>query len=165
MPNKAIHQLAFTGTREATDVVYIVRSGADYQLPLDAMIPALSNQTTVIPSADVLTLNGTPFQVVDDAPAGYVNIPVRAIVQFSGGTSDYATNTTLLIGATGQVSDTDYTLSTSIADRTNPINAINIASGTNPDGSGLSAYVQTGNPTAGDSDLTVTTWYYQQPLP
>lgn len=164
MPNKAIHQLAFTGTREATDVVYIVRSGSDFQLPLDAMIPALSSQTTVIQSADVLTLNTTPIQVVDDAPSGYVNIPVRAIVQFSGGTADYATNTQFVIGATGQVSDTDYTLATSIADRSDPISAYIAVSGTNPDGSGLSAYVTVGDPTAGDSDLTVTTWFYQQPL-
>lgn len=161
MANKAIHQLPFDNNREASDVLYIVRSGVDMQIPASAMAPALQSQTTVIPSADVLTMNDTPVQVVDAAPTGYSNIPIRGLVQFSGGTNNYATNTTMVIGSTSTVSDTDYLASTDIQDRSAPINIVVQTTGKAVIDDGLSAYVTTGNPTAGNSNLTVTVWYYQ----
>ena len=164
MPNKAIHQLTFSSTREDDDRLYVVREGVDYQIPMSALAPALLSQTTVIPAADVLTLNTTPVQVVDNAPAGFAAFPVRAVVQFSGGSVDYATNTNLLIGSTGSVSDTNSLLSGPIIDRSVIVGMYQTGSGPIADGVGLSAYVETGNPTAGNSDLTITTFYYLLPV-
>jgi hypothetical protein len=160
MPNKAIHQLAFSDTRQSDDRLYVVRQGVDYQIPASAMAPALLQQTTFIESADVLTLNDTPVQVVDPVGTGLIAYPVRAVIQFSDGTTDYATNTELVIGASASVDDTNYQLAGNIADASE---ALFMASGGVPltgDGDGLSAYVRTGNPTAGNYDLTVTVYYY-----
>lgn len=164
MPNKAIHQLTFSGTREYDDRLYVVREGVDYQIPMSALAPQLFSQTTVIPAADVLTLNSDPVQVVDNAPAGFVAFPVRAVIQFSGGSVDYATNVTLYIGSTGLVSDTNSVLVGAISDRTLTVGMYQFANGPCSPGVGLSAYVATGNPTAGNSDLTITTFYYLLPV-
>ena len=80
MPSKSIHQLTFSSTREDDDRLYVVRNGVDYQIPMSALAPQLLSQTTVIPAADVLTLNSDPVQVVDAAPAGFAAFPVRAVV-------------------------------------------------------------------------------------
>lgn len=164
MPNKAIHQLTFSPNREDDDRLYVVRSGVDYQIPMSALAPQLLSQTTVIPAADVLTLHSDPVQVVDNAPDGFVAFPVRAVVQFSGGSANYATNTLLAIGSTGDVSDSNYVLLGDIIDRTLQVGMYQFASGPCSPGVGLSAYVQTGNPTAGNSNLTITTFYYLLPV-
>jgi len=166
MPNKAINQLPFASNRRSGDVIYIVRSGADYKLDVDNMAPPILTAQVLIPSADVLTLNGTPVQIIPAADAGTVIVPMRGIIEFSGGSSDYATNTTLAIGSTTTLGDSTYTLSGSIADRTVP-NLLTVTSntlaGTVP-GDSLSARVNTGNPTTGDSDVTITVWYYILPV-
>lgn len=164
MPNKAIHQLTFSPTRQDDDRLYVVRSGVDYQIPMSSLAPELLSQTTVIPAADVLTLNSDPVQVVDNAPAGFVAFPVRAVVQFSGGSANYATNTQLVIGSTGSVSGTNYVLSSDISDRTLILGMYQLSPGPSAVGIGLSAYVTGGNPTAGNSDLTITTFYYLVPI-
>ena len=166
MPNKAIHQLTFSPTREDDDRLYVVRSGVDYQIPMSSLAPALLSQTTVIPAADVLTLNSDPVQVVDNAPAGFVAFPVRAVVQFSGGSANYATNTDLVIGSTSLVSNSVYNLSGDISDRTTPIGMAQsvVVNAKTPEGDSLSAYVRTGNPSAGNSVLTITTFYYLLPV-
>ena len=164
MPSKIIHQLTFSSTREDDDRLYVVRNWVDYQIPMSALAPALLSQTTVIPAADVLTLNSDPVQVVDAAPAGFAAFPVRAVVQFSGGSADYATNTDLVIGGTSVVSDSVFNLQGSIADRTLAIGMYQINFGPVVDGDGLAAYVRTGNPTAGNSVLTITTYYYLLPV-
>ncbi len=161
MANKSITQLPSAGARQSGDVTIIVRSGVNYQLEVDAMTPPLSSATTVLSSAQVLALNTTPVNVVPNAPAGKVNSPVRALVQFSGGTSDYATNVNLVIGSRTTVGDADYILVTTIGDRTAPIYAVNTGPGKAATGDALAAYVLTGDPTGGDSDLTITTWYQQ----
>lgn len=160
MPNKAINQLTFSSTREDDDRFYVVRNGVDYQIPASAIAPALFSQTTVIQSSEVLTLNTTPVLVVNAAPSGSVVYPVRAVVQFTDGTTNYATNTQLVIGTTTTVDDVNFQLSGDISDASN---ALFLASGGNPstaEGDSLSAYVTTGNPTAGNYDITITVYYY-----
>ena len=166
MPSKSIHQLTFSSTREDDDRLYVVRNGVDYQIPMSALAPQLLSQTTVIPAADVLTLNSDPVQVVDAAPTGFAAFPVRAVVQFSGGSADYATNTELVIGSTSLVSDSVYNLAGDISNRSTPFGMFQTLSlnAKVADGDSLSAYVRTGNPTAGNSVLTVTTFYYLLPV-
>jgi len=164
MPNKAIHQLTFSGTREDDDRLYVVRSGADYQIPMSSLAPQLLSQTTVIPAADVLTLHSDPVQVVDNAPAGFVAFPVRAVIQFGPGSTNYAVNTGMVVGSTTTVSDTNYSLFGDISDRSTAVGMYQGATNKVVGGDSLSAYVRTGNPTAGNSVLTVTTFYYLLPL-
>lgn len=166
MANKAIHQLPFASNRRSGDVIYIVRSGADYKLDVDNMAPAIQTATVTLSSAQVLALNSTPILVVPAADAGTVIVPMRGLVEFSGGSSNYATNTILTVGSTTTLADSVYTLSGSIADRTVP-NLLTVTSntlaGTVP-GDSLSVRVKTGNPTTGNSTVKVTVWYYILPV-
>lgn len=160
MPSKAIHQLAFSDTRQSDDRLYVVRQGVDYQIPASAMAPALLQQTTLIESADVLTLNTTPVQVVDPVGTGLIAYPVRAVIQFSDGTTNYATNIQMVIGATSTVDDTNFQLAANINDASAEQFMAAAGNPSTAEGDGLSAYVTTGNPTAGNYDLTVTVYYY-----
>ena len=161
MGSKAIHQLPFTADRDdLNDRFYLVRSGADRQLPGSALPPKLNVASRLITSTQVLALNSAPLEVVAAAPVGWVHIPMRGLVEFQGGSVDYATNTEISIGSTSSL---DQLLAGSIADRTDP-NALTIVSGVgglpSVAGDSLSAYVVSGDPTAGDSDILVTVWYY-----
>lgn len=161
MPNKAIHQLPFTADRDdIEDRFYVVRSGVDHSLPGYAMPPKINIASRSITSVQVLDLNSTPLEIVSNAPTGWVHIPIRGLVEFDGGSADYATNTFIAIGSTTALATM---LVGSIADRTDP-NALTVAAGNagvpSVSGDSLSVYVDVGNPTAGDSDIRVTVWYY-----
>lgn len=142
--------------------MYIVRSGVDYQITGANMPPKVYAATTLIPSASVLTLNATPVEVVSAAPVGTVIIPIRGLIQFSGGTTDYTTNTTLMLISTSTPSSAGSLLG-SIADRSAAVGMgpqATVTSGHLVPEDSLSAKVDSGNPAAGDSDLTITVWYY-----
>lgn len=161
MPNKSISQLIFTADRDdLNDRFYMVRSNADYQLPGSALPPKINIASRSITSVQVLDLNSTPLEIVSNAPTGRLHIPIRGLVEFDGGSVDYATNTSIAIGSTTALGNM---LIGSIADRTDP-NALTVAAvaGGVPSvaGDSLSVYVDGGNPTAGDSDIRVTVWYY-----
>lgn len=116
--------------------------------------------TLVIPSAQVLTLNGTPVDFDITVPTGYYVQPVSApVLKASYNSAAYATNTTLqvflasadpmfeqdVLGFTDDVFqpiETNYTASRVLA-----INQVPYVT------------VATGNPTAGDSDITITLTY------
>ena len=160
--NKAIHQLTYTQDRDdVNDRFYMVRSATDYQLPGTALPPKLNVASRLITAAQVLALYDTPLEIVPAAPTGFIHYPIRGLIQFGGGSVDYATNTQLKI-----VSTTDPLVNGLlvgyIADNTMP-NALtaNVPTGGVPSfaGDSLSVTVETGNPTAGDSDITVTVWY------
>ncbi len=160
MPNKAIHQLPFTADRDdLSDRFYIVRSNADRQLPGSALPPKLNVASRLITSTQVLDLFDTPLEIVPAAPSGFVHVPLRGLVEFQGGSVDYATNTQLGIGSTSAIAQL---LVGDISDRTYP-NALTVVSGAGGSpsiaGDSLSVFVDTGNPTAGDSDILVTVWY------
>ena len=160
MPNKAINQLANAANRTDQDWFYIVRSGADLKLQGSNMAPQLLVQKTIIESADVLTLNTTPVLVVPAAPAGYSIAPRGGIVEFSGGSTNYAANTTLML-----ISSTALGFPVRVASIVNRLipNAFITPATSTPspciEGDSLSAQVLTGDPTTGDSDLTITVWY------
>lgn len=161
MPNRAINQLTFTDQRDdLNDRFYLVRSGADRQIPGSALPPKLNVASRLITSSQVLDLFDTPLEIVPAAPAGWVHIPMRGLVEFEGGSVDYATNTSLYIGSTSAL---ETLIVGDISDRTYP-NALTIPTGgggpPSVAGDSLSVSVEVGNPTAGDSDIRVTVWYY-----
>jgi hypothetical protein len=162
MANKAIHQLPSAGPREDGDVLYIVRAGGDFQLPASGMAPAILQESTVLSSAQVLALFTTPVQVVSAAPAGMVNVPVGCIIQFSGGTTNYAGSTAIFLGGTSTLSSVNYALGGDISDRSAPY-AMGVSTSSRINtGDPLSVMVPTSNPTTGDSTLTLTTYFYQR---
>ena len=160
MPNKAIHQLTYTQDRDdVNDRFYVVRSSTDYQIPGTAFPPKLNIATRLITTAQVLALYDTPLEIVPAAPTGFIHYPIRGLIEFGGGSADYATNTALYIGSTSAMG---VQLIGSIADRTKPnlMGNVTFAAGAESmSGDSLSVAVESGNPTAGDSDITVTVWY------
>ena len=86
-----------------------------------------------------------------------------AIMEFDNGSVNYATNTSVALYSTTQASTPSYVAS--IADRTVvPLFTPSTVGGANVDGDSVSIAVQTGNPTTGDSDITVTVYYYVIPV-
>lgn len=158
--NKAIHQLTYTQDRDdVNDRFYMVRSATDYQLPGSAFPPKLNVATRLITSSQVLALFTTPLEIVAAAPTGFIHYPIRGLIEFGGGSADYATNTELAISSTSTL---QAQLTGSIADRTKPnlLGNVTFAAGAEAvAGDSLSVSIGTGNPTAGDSDITVTLWY------
>ena len=112
-----------------------------------------------IASADVLTLNSTPLTIVG-AVAGYAIEVVSASMKIDFNTTPYATNTTLTLitsGATEPQADNSIDATVARTGRfrnrsTSGASATATQIITNAD---LQVSVDLGDPTAGDSDITV----------
>lgn len=163
MANRSIFQQPFASNRLPGDVFMIDRSTNTLKLDESQMAPAIRTAQVVLSSAQVLALNTTPVLIVPASDAGTVNIPISGLIEFSGGSANYTTNTTITIGDTATISDTEYSLEGSIADRTFP-NFLRppalLPPSSTSDGGSLSVRAFTGNPAAGDSVVTVTVKYY-----
>ena len=156
MPNRAIHQFPNTANRlDEDDLIYTVRNGLDYRMPAYLLPPTIYTAQAVIAAADVLTLFSSPVAIIPAPAAGKYIWPRLALIEFSGGSADYATNTQLGIGT----NNGDPVLIGDISDRTAPNTAYAQVNGILNPGQPLLAYVLGGNPTAGNSDLTITMWY------
>ena len=112
-----------------------------------------------IASADVLTLNSTPITIVG-AVAGYAIEVVSASVKINFNTSAYATHTNLLIK--NSTANTDQFRGGGVLEST--VSTFKSLILTEPSGAtdtqiidndALKVTVSGGNPTAGDSDITV----------
>jgi hypothetical protein len=159
--NKAIHQEPFASNRVAGDVFMIDRGPDTIKLDESALPQTLYTAQVTIPAADVLTLNGTPVQVIPAADAGTVYFIRGGIIQFDNGSADYATNTNAALIGTTTPGSTIY--SASIANRAIVPMFVPQGGGMVP-GDSISITVTGGNPATGDSDLTVTVFYYIMPV-
>jgi len=110
-----------------------------------------------IASADVLTLNTTPLTIVG-AVAGYAIEVISASRKLDFNTTPYATNTELILITSGAISQqAKGTINSSVSNtlcvgKSTPGLATSTQLIANAD---LLVQVGTGNPTAGDSDITV----------
>jgi hypothetical protein len=110
-----------------------------------------------IASADVLTLNSTPLTIVS-AVSGYAIEVVSASVKVDFNTTPYSTNVSLGIGQLASEPQVELQcLDASVSTRRRlPSNAATSATDTQIiDNSDLIVSTRTGNPTTGDSDITV----------
>ena len=114
-----------------------------------------------IASADVLQLNSTPLTIVSAPGAGYAIEVISASAKLTYGTVQYATNTVLqLVTTGGNDAQVDW-ISTFLSTSGNAIGrAVNIYDKSNLiENAALTVTVETGDPTAGDSDITVYVYY------
>jgi hypothetical protein len=116
-----------------------------------------------IASADVLTLNSTPITIVG-AVAGYAIEVISASVNVDFNTTPYATNTTILLitnGATDSQFRGGGLLNSSVSNiRIFESNVVSTSTTTQIiENAALTVKVNTGDPTAGDSDITVYVKY------
>lgn len=115
-----------------------------------------------IASADVLTLNTTPITIVG-AVSGYAIEVVSASVKIDFNSSAYATNTTLQLICSG--ADVDQLKSASLNSTVSKIDLFLKGSSASSaqtrliENADLNISVASGDPTAGDSDITVYVHY------
>lgn len=162
MANRAINQEPFASNRVAGDVFMIDRSTSTLKLDESALPATLLTAQVTIPAADVLALFTTPIQVIPAADAGTVYFIRGGIIEFDNGTTNYATNTSAALVST--TTPTTPAFLASIASRTVIPLFVPTGTGTVVTGDSVSITVQAGNPATGDSDLTVTVWYYVQAI-
>jgi len=114
-----------------------------------------------IASADVLTLNSVPLEIVAAPGAGYAIEVISASVKIDFNTTPYSTNTTLYLVTNGanapQRAGTSY-LSVSAA-RILPFNLGVSLNSVILENAALNVFVLSGDPTAGDSDIEVFALY------
>jgi len=120
----------------------------------------LKTVTVFIPSADVLQLFTTPIEIVPAVAAKGIQI-VSALCKIDYGTTPYATNTTLRIGASTDITTTpqgscSISGSSSLWNTFMPLSSRTVLMSDN-----VVVSVQTGNPTAGDSDISIVVSYLE----
>lgn len=112
-----------------------------------------------IATADVLTLNTTPIEIVAAPGAGYAIEVISASMKMVYNSATYATNTSLeLITAGATNSQASTVIKNSVSTIRRFADATTLASATATqlvDNAALNVTVASGDPTAGDSDITV----------
>jgi hypothetical protein len=116
-----------------------------------------------IASADVLQLNTTPIEIVAAPGAGYAIEVISASMKMVYVSATYATNTSLELltaGATNSQASTVIKNSASTIRRFADATTLASATATQlVDNAALNVTVASGDPTAGDSDITVYVTY------
>jgi hypothetical protein len=116
-----------------------------------------------IATADVLTLNTTPIEIVAAPGAGYAIEVISASMKMVYNSATYATNTSLELltaGATNSQASTVIKNSASTIRRFADATTLASATATQlVDNAALNVTVASGDPTAGDSDITVYVTY------
>ena len=116
-----------------------------------------------IATADVLTLNTTPIEIVAAPGAGYAIEVLSASMKMVYNSATYATNTSLELitaGATNSQASTVIKNSASTIRRFADATTLASATATQlVDNAALNVTVASGDPTAGDSDITVYVTY------
>jgi hypothetical protein len=116
-----------------------------------------------IATADVLQLNTTPIEIVDAPGAGYAIEVISASMKMVYVSATYATNTSLELitaGATNSQASTVIKNSASTIRRFADATTLASATATQlVENAALNVTVASGDPTAGDSDITIYVTY------
>lgn len=158
-----------------TEIQYLIGVTSNLQTQLNAKantadfsgLVSIQTAEVTIPSAQVLTLNSTPVTLVPAQGANTIIVPMQIIGSLDYGTTPYATNGNIQIfnGGTYNVANVadDVFLFGSVPNRNVYIFLDNfnmIATDTQfVANSPLTITVETGNPTAGDSDVRIFLTY------
>ena len=160
MSSKKISQLPAAGILDGTEEFAINQSGLTSKVTLDEIKtysqPAnviLSEKVTVT-SAEILDAYDTPVELIPAPPAGFYIDPISIVYRFDYNTTPYATNTSgkIQLGGSTVVNLIDLTESDSIVRKKSYSSPIELSSAMN-------FTVDSGNPTAGDSDLIIYITY------
>lgn len=145
---------------DTTEKSIKVHDGAQWQ----SLSFGLTKDTSItIASAEVLQLNSTPLTIVAAQGVGTVIQVISASVKIDFNTTPYATNIQLQIISSGSVKaqHSQNVLDASVSTvRFLAEQAATVATDTQLlENADLQVTVRTGDPTAGDSDITVTVLY------
>ena len=161
MPNRSISQLSEVTQLQDGDLFVIARpsGGAFVDRSIDAAtFPQRTLQIDVtIPTASVLTLGTTPYELIPAPGAGLAIVPKAMLVRLEDGTTDYTTNTNVSIKAAGGNEVFSIPIDSAAL---SPLVATGVLAGGNlVDNAALVAEEQTGNPAAGNYNLRCSIWY------
>lgn len=153
---------------DGTETAWVQKNGKDYSLSLDNIKQYggcdVYCTSLVIPTASVLTLFATPIEIVAAPGAGYAIEVISASMKLTYNSIAYATNTALAIYTdTGSLTSPQILFnSATLASSSDVFTSRGIAGSsatTIIENKSIKVGVQTGNPTAGDSDIKVYVQY------
>lgn len=162
----------------ADQVMTFTASGDTTQTPFSEAVAqantlnanaALTIASVTIPTAQVLTLNTTPVAFGITVPVGYIPIIIgEVLLSATYVSATYATNTNIRIQSVGGSFD-NVSTNGALGFGATVIRSLDLQKNSTGllylDGADLEIYVPTGNPTAGDSDITITLTYILIPTP
>lgn len=115
-----------------------------------------------IPTAQVLTLNSIPVAFGLTVPSGYYVQPTSIAASLDYNSIAYATNTRVAIRFIGAASGLSVFNNAFLSSASDAFFSVGHSSPTGTNvivGTDIEAYVETGNPTAGNSDITIYLTY------
>lgn len=152
-----------------SDVFYFGQNGTEYQLPFSVIKEAFGNvqqASLSIPTASVLTLNATPLEIVAAPGAGYAIEVIAASGSMTYNSVAYATNGKVqLITDTATKPQTEtaangFLFGTATRIVKFPLSTPTAVGETQIiENKSLKVTVDSGNPTAGNSDIVVYVLY------
>lgn len=152
---------------DGTEEFWVQKGGVDYRLDLADLrnyCGGVRYASLTIPTASVLTLYATPLEIVAAPGAGYAIQVISASFKLTYNSVAYATNTGLqLIADTATISQMKTnTCIDSTATQHIIFEGVPAATASDTqviENKSLKVQVPTGNPTAGNSDITVYVCY------
>jgi hypothetical protein len=151
---------SFTGTVTATDSIksldgFYTWSGSEWV----GISGVPQTKKISISSAEVLTLNSDSIQFDIDVPSGYAIMPISCIFKSTYGGTPYATNINLRVRSVGAASQVfGFSINYS-ADQFASMGISGLGAIQYIDGADFQVYVNTGNPTAGNSTIVLYLTY------
>lgn len=173
MADKSVPQLTAKTSTTSGDLYHLVRSNIDYKIDFDDLQESIRGGASAeivyyasltITTAQVLALNGTPLTIVAATGAGtYIEV-ISASATMTFVSAAYATNTTLqLINAGADIPQVTnaFILPATVTKNTKFVDGQTPTAGQTQiiANTALQVKVATGNPTTGDSDITVRVAY------
>ena len=160
MSSKKISQLPAAGALNGNEEFAVNQGGVTSKVTLDDVKtysqPAnviLSEKVTVT-SAEILDAFDTTVELIPAPPAGFYIDPISIVIKFDYNTTPYATNVNGVIILPQQFSEIPLNISNSTPRKLeNNSNGICLLNGA------MEFTVESGNPTAGDSDLIIFITY------
>ena len=123
----------------------------------------IKEASLTIATADVLTLNATPIEIVAAPGAGFAIEVLSASMKMTYNSVAYATNTRLELIVSGVAVVSQILFSSAVlssaANVFSGLGSVQQASSNMLDNAALNVQVQSGNPTAGDSDIKIYVTY------
>jgi hypothetical protein len=162
----------------ADQVMTFTASGDTTQTPFNEAVAqanslnanaALTIASVTIPTAQVLTLFTTPVAFGITVPVGYIPVIVgEVLLSATYVSATYAANTNIRIRSVGG-SFNNVSTNSALGFGATVMRSLDLQKNSTGllylDGADLEVYVQTGDPTTGDSDITITLTYILLPTP
>lgn len=173
MADKSVPQLTAITSTTSGDLYHVVRSNIDYKIDYDDLAESIRGGATAstilytsvtMTTAELLVGFGTPKLIIAAPSASYAIEVLSTSFKMTYNTTPYATNTTMAVytdtATVNQFESTTFLAGTVTRTIRGLLQGLSGATSTQIiAGKAVYASVKTGNPTAGDSDITIYVSY------